>query len=161
MKTFKYLAMLAFAAVLLTGCRGQQSVSNSYSYMGFGTTLMNISPSGTITVQAWGTGPNKTVAIEEAKKNALNEVLFKGFPTSNNYMADPLVYEVNARERYAEYFNRFFADGGEYAKFIKEASNTDNSRVEAKTNARDAYGVMLVVDRNALQRQLKQDGVIN
>lgn len=158
----KNIAMLCLAAlmVVLTGCRGKQTVANSLSYYNFDSTLVNVSPSGELTVRTWGSGPDRASAINEAMKNAVAEALFTGYPTSNSYMAKPIVLEVNARERYAPYFDRFFANGGEYAKFVREASTTDKSRVESKSNGRQNYSVTLLIDGNGLRSQMRNDGII-
>lgn len=145
---------------LTVSCRSKQQVSDSYSYYKFETTAVSASPSGMLTVRAWGSGPDIANAIKEAQKNAVSDVIFKGVPGVGNYMGKPIVNEVNARERYAEYFDRFFADGGEYQKFVKETSSKDGSRTEAKSKGRQNYGVTLDIDRNALRQQLLQDGVI-
>ena len=162
MKKITKLLLLLVVAVAgsLTSCRTNQQISNSMSYASFESALINISPSGVLTVRAWGSGPNEATAIEEAKKNVVADVLFNGFKTSNSYLAKPLVPEVNARERYAEYFNRFFSNGGEYKKFVTEASTSDSSRVSAATNGLQKHSAVLNVDRAALERQMKADGIL-
>lgn len=154
-----FLASLAMLAVM-GSCRSNRVVTDTAAYSHFETSYINNSPSGSITVRAWGNGPNKAVAIEEAKKNAVADVIFKGVKGSKGYSGQPIVTEVNARERYAEYFDRFFADGGEYGKFAKETSNSDKSRTKAKTYGREGFGVTLDINRPALVRQLAEDGVI-
>lgn len=76
-------------------------------------------------------------------------------------MSQPIVTEVNACERYAAYFDRFFADGGEYKRFVKETSGSDMSRTKSKSDGRENFGVTVTVDRPALVRQLREDNVIN
>ncbi|MDP5076044.1 MAG: hypothetical protein NWP82_06130, partial [Flavobacteriales bacterium] len=74
---------------------------------------------GSQTLESWGSGRNRFDAVEQAKKNAINEVLFKGILNGKpECERKPLVPEVNAREKYASYFNAFFADGGEYLNYI-------------------------------------------
>ena len=162
MKKFKFLSVVAFVGLIcLVGCRSKQTIGSSYSYYDFKSTLISASPSGYITMRSWGSGPDKSSAVKEAKKNAVNDVLFKGFDISNNHMARPLIHEVNARERYAEYFDRFFSDGGEYEKFVEETSSSDGSRIESKSPGRQNYGIIVTIDRNALQNQMRADGLIN
>lgn len=162
MKLKNLIAAAAIAAALLAAgaCRSNQKVADSYSNYHFATTCVNTSPSGVVTVRAWGSGPNRASAIEEAKRQALNDMIFKGIQGTKGYAGQAIITEVNARERYAEYFDRFFAKGGEYGKFVKESSGTDKSRVEAKSNGRTGYGVTLDIDRPALRRQLQDDGLI-
>lgn len=52
-------------------------------------------------------------AIEQACKNAVRDVLFKGVQTpENTILSRPLIREINAEEKYQYFFNPFFADGG-------------------------------------------------
>ncbi|MEZ7914007.1 MAG: hypothetical protein EOM44_11970 [Bacteroidia bacterium] len=74
---------------------------------------------GSITLRAWGTGRNRFDAVDQAKKNALREVIFKGIrkgsPECNQR---PLLPEVNAEMKYEDFFNRFFSDRtDDYKKF--------------------------------------------
>lgn len=60
-----------------------------------------------------GQRENRTDAIEQAKKNAVRDVLFKGVAAgSRECSVRPLVTEVNAQERYAYYFNDFLETEG-------------------------------------------------
>ncbi|MDE6361204.1 MAG: hypothetical protein K2L39_08290 [Muribaculaceae bacterium] len=163
MKNLKlYLSVACIVAMMLvTGCRGQKEVSATWSNYEFGTSYVNASPSGEVTIRSWGSGPDKAGAIEAAMKNAVNDVIFKGIKGGNGYTSQPIVTEVNARERYAEYFDRFFADGGEYKRFVKETSGSDMSRTKSKSDGRENFGVTVTVDRPALVRQLRDDNVIN
>ncbi len=100
--------------------------------------------------------------MREAMKNAVSDVIFKGIKGGNgSYSTQAIVTEVNARERYAEYFDRFFADNGEYQNFVKETSAKDGSRTESKSSGRVNYGITATVDRSALVKQLTEDGVLN
>lgn len=107
-----------------------------------------------------GKGVSKADAIEQAKKNAVADVLFKGIKDNGPCNTTPLVLEVNARERYAEYFNPFFSDGGEYKKFVREETGNQASRLEAKGTSINNWGVIVTVDREGLRRQLEKDGVL-
>lgn len=145
---------------LLSGCRSKQAVNSSYSYQRFDTSAVNVSPSGSVTVRAWGSGHDRRSSMQTAMKNAVSDVIFKGLKGASGYSGQPIVTEVNARERYADYFDRFFADGGEYEHFVWESSTKDKSRTQAKSAGRENYGLTLEVDRPALVRQLTEDGII-
>lgn len=149
------------ASVFLIGCRSHQEVSETWSIYEFGTSYISASPSGEIVVRSWGSGTNKAQAIEAAMKNAVSDVIFKGVKGGNGYQCQPIVTEVNARERYAAYFDRFFANGGEYKKFVRETSNSDLSRTQSKSNQRENFGVNVSIDRPALLQQLRNDNVIS
>ena len=74
---------------------------------------------GSITLRAWGTGRNRFDAVDQAKKNALREVIFKGIQKgSPECNQRPLLPEVNAEMKYEDFFNRFFSDRtDDYKKF--------------------------------------------
>lgn len=135
-------------------------IAASAAYSSFETQCLGVEGDGSQTLRAWGKGTSKGDAIEQAKKNAVSDVLFKGIRGTGECNQTPLVPEVNARERYAEYFNPFFSDGGEYRKFVKEEKGNEASRLEAKGKSITNYGVIVTVDREGLRQQLEKDGVL-
>ncbi len=153
-------ACLIALSAIAGGCRGKQDISSTYSLFKFDTTCVGSNGDGSETLRAWGTGPSIDIAIEQAKKNAVNDVIFKGIKGEKGCNQNAIVTEVNARERYEEYFDRFFADGGEYSKFVTETSNKDKSRIKSKGNSRENYGVIVTIQRSALRDQLRRDGII-
>ena len=93
--------------LILAGCSSKKSVS---SYHSFESECLGVELDGSETLRAWGRGKNRTDAIEQAKKNAVRDVLFKGVVAgSRECSVRPLITEVNAQERYASYFNDFFS----------------------------------------------------
>ncbi len=162
MKTSVIVIAIAMTAmtVSINGCRSQQEISSTYSTYQLKTTSLGITNSGIHTLRAWGKGATKAKAIEQAKKNAVYDIIFNGVSGGNSSDYKAIVTEVNARERYQEYFDRFFADGGEYQRFVTESSNEDKSRVKSKGDSRENYGVVVDVDRSALRRQLVEDGIL-
>ncbi|MDE7381170.1 MAG: hypothetical protein K2N03_03460 [Muribaculaceae bacterium] len=156
----KLIFCLAAAIMLISaGCRSNQNVSSTYAAYHFGTTCMNDNLDGTYDLRAFGTGNNKASATAQAMKNAVNAVIFNGFEFGGKTIY-PVLNEMNAREKYSEYFNRFFSNNGPYRNFVREKSSKDSSRIKSDNNSRENYGMILVVDRAALQRQLKNDHIL-
>ena len=80
---------------------------------------MGIEHDGSQTLKAWGNGRNRLDAVEQAKKNAVRDVIFKGITEGNKECnIKPIIFEVNAEEKYENYFNSFFADGGAFKNFV-------------------------------------------
>ena len=80
---------------------------------------MGVELDGSQTLRVLGYGRNRSDAKEQAMKNAVWAVVFDGIREGvSGCNMRPLVTEVNARERYEDYFNVFFADGGEYKKYV-------------------------------------------
>jgi len=73
------------------------------------------------TVTSLGNGRNRFDALEQAKKNSIFQLLFKGVSSNNsNCNIRPLIPEANAESRYKDYFNIFFKDNGDYLKYVSE-----------------------------------------
>lgn len=117
---------------------------------------------GSLTLRVWGTGRNRTDALEQAKKQAVYDVLFKGVTKGNtDYNMRPVMTEVNARERYQDYFDIFFMDRGEYLKYISMEDKRAGSTRVSKRNFRDVtVGVTVRVLVPQLRARLKADGVL-
>lgn len=100
----------------LTSINAQKKIAGNYIYK---TECMGIELDGSVTLKAWGNGRNRADAVEQAKKNAVRDVIFTSILEGKQDCAKkPLITEVNAEEKYEDYFNKFFADGGEFKNFI-------------------------------------------
>ena len=116
---------------------------------------------GSLTVRVWGTGRNRTDALEQAKKQAVYDVLFKGITRGNtDYIMRPIMTEVNARQRYQDYFDIFFMDRGEYRKYISMEDKRAGS-TRTRRNYRDVtVGTTVRVLVPQLRARLKEDGLL-
>ena len=117
---------------------------------------------GSLTLRVWGTGRNKTDALEQAKKQAVYDVLFNGVTKGNtDYNMRPVMTEVNARQRYQDYFDIFFMDRGEYHKYISMEDKRAGSTRVTKRDYRDVtVGVTVRVLVPQLRARLKADGLL-
>ncbi len=155
MKTLTYLRLLTGAIFLLVSC--SPKIAGNYS---FKTECYGIELDGSQTVKAWGNGKNRQDAQEQAKKNAVRDVLFKGITEGRQDCEKrPLVPEVNAQMKYESYFNKFFTDGGDYQKFV---SLKDQRGGSDKMGARESvtYGIVLRILRADLKQKLITDGIL-
>jgi len=147
-----YLLLL----IILVSCSPKVIHSGYYS---FETECLGVELDGSQTLKSWGRGKNRKDAVEQAKKNAVRDVIFngirKGSPDCN---LKPLLTEANAHEKYEVYFNAFFADDGFYKNFV---TNDDRAPVERHTAGEDIVcGVTVRVLRSELKEQLKQDSIL-
>ena len=127
----------------------------------FETECISVEQDGSQTLRVWGKGRNRSDAIEQAKKDAVYEILFKGVLKGNKgYNLRPLVTEVNARERYQDYFDIFFMDGGEYLKYVSMADKRMGSTKKVKTDTQVRYCVTVRVLIPELRMRLKEDGIL-
>lgn len=116
---------------------------------------------GSLTLRVTGAGKNRSDAEEQAKKNAVYEIIFKGIVGSaSGKITKPLVTEVNARERYEDYFDQFFADGGAYKKYVSKADAKRSSKEKTKKKYENTCRLTVRVLRSELKLRLKEDGII-
>lgn len=136
------------------------------AYYNYEAECLGVELDGSQTLRVWGEGRNKKDAVEQAKKNAVRIVLFKGIQSGlNGCNTKPVVFEVNAEEKYEDYFNVFFMDGGEFTKYI---SMKDEKRVNLFKKDKDKekskhfvkYGVTVRVLRSELRKRLIDDNII-
>ena len=127
----------------------------------FETECISVEQDGSQTLRVWGKGRNRSDAIEQAKKDAVYEILFNGVLKGNKgYNQRPLVTEVNARERYQDYFDIFFMDGGEYLNYVSMADKRMGSTKKVKTDTQVRYCVTVRVLVPELRMRLKEDGIL-
>ncbi len=156
MKTLTIIA----AGLLLMGAAGCRSTQTS-AYQTYETRCLGVEHDGTQTVLAWGEGRNKSDAIEQARKNAVYDVIFNGITAGKDgCSAAPLLNIPNARERYQEYFDIFFLDGGEYLKYCSGADMRSLSGEKGKYRQGEKRSLTVRVDRQGLKKRLQDDGVL-
>lgn len=157
--TLKIYTLIAFFA--FSGTYAQKNIAGNYSYK---TECLGVELDGSQTLKAWGNGRNRSDAVDQAKKNALRDVLFNGITEGKNECnMKPLIFEVNAQEKYEDYFNKFFADGGEFKNFISlrdERIFDKISRDKKKARQSVTHGLIVRVLRTELKEKLIADGIL-
>jgi hypothetical protein len=153
-----------FTVLLLMLTSISFSQKKTAGYYNYKTECLGVELDGSQTLKAWGNGRNKADAVEQAKKNAVRDVIFKGIiEGKQDCNQKPIVFEINAQEKYEDYFNTFFADGGEYKNFIslKDERIFDKiSRDRKKTSESVTNGIVVRVLRSELKKKLITDSII-
>ncbi len=122
---------------------------------------MGVELDGSQTLRVQGYGRNRSDAKEQAMKNAVWAVIFDGIKEGvGGCDVRPLVTEVNAKERYEDYFNLFFSDNGEYKKYVTLRDTKRMSGGKSKDKLGYAYDLTIRVLRPQLKARLKEDNVI-
>ncbi|MBK6626777.1 MAG: hypothetical protein IPJ87_14875 [Flavobacteriales bacterium] len=153
------ITLLALA--LASGLSAQERVAGHYTYR---CRCIGVELDGSQTILAWGQGRNRFDAVEQAQKNAVNEVLFNGIREGQPGCEQrPLLFEVNAREKYEDYFNTFFADDGPYKKFVSlkdERIGQKYHRNKKKAEETKTVEQAVRVLRAELKQKLITDGIL-
>lgn len=160
MKRFFFLGCVLIAGALILGScgSGKSSIGSFYSIE---TECLGTELDGSLTLRAWGDGNTKKDAVQQAMKQAVHDVIFKpAIKGTSGTDARPLILEANAQEKYQNYFNSFFADGGEYLRFVSMKDEKSNSKQVLENKQLYRYGVTVRVLRSDLGEKLKNDGII-
>lgn len=156
MKMKNYLiAILCVAGFVVSSCKSP-SVTAFYT---FETECVTDPMDGSVVLRAWGQGATRADAVEQAKRQAVHDVIFKGIQ-KGGCRFKPLLYEVNAEEKYQSYFNNFFGRDGAYADFVKMDATKANSGERAESKTRDSYGLVVRVLRSELEQKLINDNIL-
>jgi hypothetical protein len=115
---------------------------------------------GTQMVKVWSYSRKPEIAIDQAKKNAVHGVLFKGFNVPSKQSA--LITDPGTEFQHKAYFAEFFRDGGRYLKFVEiTGDGTVNANDKYMvTNKEWKIGVVVSVRKDALRKELESAGVL-
>ena len=123
----------------------------------FEAECLGVEGDGSQTIRAYGFGKDKDDAVEQAQKNAVYAVIFKGITKGSGCNMKPLLTEVNAREKYEDYFDN---DDGPFEDFVSMADERMFGREDTRNALGRRYAVVVRVLRSELRMKLKEDGIL-
>lgn len=154
----KRLLLIVLAVFMLTNAEAQKQPIYARSSI----RCMGVELDGSQTLRVQGYGRNRMDAKEQAMKNAVWAVIFDGIREGvEGCNMRPLVTEVNAKERYEDYFNLFFTDNGAYREYVSLRDTKKRSGGRSKDKLGYAYDLTIRVLRAQLKARLKEDNVID
>lgn len=149
------LSTFVVALFVFPSCNPQKKIAGNYTYK---TECLGIEMDGSQTVKAWGNGRHRWDAIEQAKKNAVNDVLFNGiYEGKQDCEKKPVVSEVNARQKHEAYFNKFFADGGEFKDYVSLRDERIGQKIKRDQRGAPKRYPRCCYTRSAGRAQAKND----
>jgi len=160
MKKLILYSLGCLLCAFILSCNTSNKLGAHYSYE---TECMGSELDGSYTLKAWGSGRNIVDAREQARKQAVRDVIFKGISKGkSDCQIRPILYEVNAYDKYRDYFNRFFADHGAFEKFVnyKDKRTGSSAKTRQRTDAEVKYGVVVRVKYAELREKLIQDNIL-
>jgi len=141
----------------------------SYAYGDNKSIVIGYELDGVYIVRATGRATKKdmmsierTQAILQAKKRAVYDMTFSILTSANiaEKSIKPIVLEVNAKDKYAEYFNVFFSDNGDWKNYAEVAGTRYAGTHFYKTSNERICTMAVKVNREALRKKLKEDKII-
>lgn len=160
-KSINYYVYTGALIFILAACSMSRQTAGYYD---FPTECLGSELDGSQTLLVFADGRNRSDAVEQAKKNAVREVLFKGIKNGKSTCDPrPLVPEVNADRKYEAYFAKFFEDGGEYAKYVSLADERVYNKIfrdRTKGRKQVKNSVVVRVEVLKLKEKLRTDEII-
>ena len=157
---FKNL-ILVVCLFIFFGCK----VSNDsvFSYTKPEIILVTEIANGNLSVKSFGVGYTQRECIENAKINAVRELIFKGINGSK-----PLLGGSNSEENNKNYFSSFFSSDGPYNNYVylSNRGNIDKNdrfevngsrgrrKVTSRRTDRLLIGVDLILEKDLLKKEL-------
>lgn len=162
MKTLKIFLILLF----LTGLSSNAQKKEDQRTMEWRYEIecAGIGADGTYLLKVYTYSKKKNLPMEQAKKNAVHAVLFKGFPGNNPtrcYTQKPICTNPNIEFEKKEFFDTFFQDGGKYMKYVFDSSD-GNIEAGDRTKVGKEYkvGILVSVAKDALRKDMEAAGII-
>lgn len=112
--------------------------------------------SGYVNVKVWSYSRRLSIATEQCKKNAVHGVIFKG--STGQGTQPPLVKDPAALTDHAEFFEAFFAEGGDYMRYVGSTVGGTNEVVKVGKEYKTA--VVVKVNKALLRKHLEQANII-
>lgn len=146
-RIIKQILLMALPALLmLGGCKTKQMPS-LMAYQSHETECLGQDPSGRQRLRVWGEGKDASAAIENAKKKAVEDVVFRNITAGTGRCNSmPVLDSPVVRQNNREFFNKFFS--GKYKKFIK--GEKAEKIVRYTGNDQVVQEMEITVDREAL-----------
>lgn len=142
----KLILLITLASLSLYGCKSLRPIYNAVAIQ---------DDANTITLRCSGYGKTEADAIADAGRYAMEQVLFRGVPNSNQ--RDPLigVDEYTAKRQHAQYLQELLYEE-RYLSFLTQTTSEENGKSKGK-----AWVVAnITINLRALRNDLEQAGVI-
>ncbi|WP_298632106.1 hypothetical protein [uncultured Porphyromonas sp.] len=153
MKKILYLLCISSLLLALSGCK-------STANYGYELHSLAVGSQGSSLVKVYSYGRTQDKAIQQAKRDAVHGILFKGVPGGAGVSQQPALVKPNEQAEHESFFKKFF-DSGEYLRFVSLSSDgTVSAQDRLKVGNMYKVGVAVSVQKDALRKYLEEQGVI-
>lgn len=122
-----------------------------------------IAKQGSKLVKVWSYSKNPKHAISSSMKNAVHGMIFKGYAGGGQGCTSfkALVSSPDVEEKFKDFFDKFFADGGEYMKYVSAATDGSIAPGDRLKISKREYkiGVIVNIQSDQLRKRLEREGI--
>ncbi len=147
---------LVFIILLSTNANAKDKTEEQWKY---DIECAGIGNEGTCLVKVWSYSKKGRITVEQAKKNAVHGVLFKGFSGSRGCTAQkPLIKDPATQYDKRDYFKSFFNKDHSYLKYAAIVSETPEVVKVSKKEYKVGY--IISVSKDLLRKDLESAQII-
>lgn len=154
--------MLGFS--VSSNAQGKKKAENDTNNWRYEINCINVGVKGTYIIKVWSYSKKPKIAIEQAKKNAVHGIVFRGFTGngSNCNSQSALANNSNLANEQKDFFKEFFTDGGKYMQFVNLSNDgsIDSGDITKVSKKEFKVGVIVSVNKDALRKDLEDAGII-
>lgn len=158
MKKSLFVLVAAVVAALLTGCGAYKSQANYDAK----SKVLTANYDGSYVIRVQVKARNAAIAFTDAQRKAVKEVLFEGVDAGSNGIEalKPICFDKNIQAKREDYFNAFFADGGDWTKYASLHDKRTATTTYERNGKQMVQMVTVTVKRNELKARMQADGII-
>lgn len=161
---YALIALIAFGVVPEAGAqkRREGKADRETADWRYELESQGVGAQGTVQIKVWSYSKFPETAQEQAKKNSVHGVCFRGYGGSGGVQGkEPLVTPAQQIE-HKEFFDKFFKDGGDYLRFVHLTGDHMVGPGDLIKVGKKEYkvGVVVSVDYQALRKYLESQKVI-
>ena len=151
------LLAVAFCLPLMAGVR-QKKADKDTNQFRYEIECAGNAIEGTYLVKVWTYSKKAAIAENQCRKNAVHGVIFKGYGGGQGCVSQrPLAPNPGIESQYKDYFNSFFANGGEFQKYASILGGTTET---VRVGKEWKVGVVVSVRKDDLRKALEAAGII-
>lgn len=161
-KLIHITAILLFGITIAISAQARKKADKDTQNWRYEIECAGVGTQGTYLIKSWSYSKKPNVALEQAKKNAVHGVVFKGFAGKQGVPGQKaLASNPNIEQEKAEFFKDFFADNSKYMKYVNVSGDGSVAAGDRmKVGKEYKVGVVVSVNVSALRTDLEQAGII-
>ena len=123
------------------------------------TECFSVETDGYVTIKIWDTKKGQNYKSDQARKDAVNAILYSGIASGNACPKQPpILMKIDEQEKFKNMEKKFFANNGMWALFTKNA-NVENAQPSVLADSK--WKVYIVsVSKNELRKYLESQNII-